>query len=986
MPEEDALLETSNTDHKSRIRHRLREKLSRRDSKPSTEKETREQDIQSFLHAPNHERLATTVSEIDFPPNLNPTLGTHLPYNIKSSQVKSKRPRQPNLSVQFVTAAPTIIGEGGDEAVQPVVELQSFRLLASEPGVESSSKPNSQISGTEPRPDSPRYHGGESEVFRPKDLQRRSTGLQDYRAEGSPEHDSIDNGSNKEITKTSGTFHSSLNNKTLGEDPQLVRSVLAESRNPFDQALSQDSGVQDQSSHSLGLPMQGPATSFANSLTPLIFPQTPRSLAASTNLDPAFAASSQHVPHDPAINSRRSPEQETQQSGRLTAPKVAAEKQGPSLRNVAKGLGDDAYSEFAARVHSFRNVFFLGLDARTEPSLQDWVTAASWWFLKGRSELESSVRSEPKGSADEVPSIGYVPHNFRQAYVDLAKSWWIVAEITPSRYPEVKRLESQGPVSASAIMQSFVDATTAELVQAHLSVMSNLRALTMSMKRNGRLPPVGLEMQGLDTRVFIPYPKLSSSAARLLSPSITVAMASQTHGETTSFFPMPIKDTERHFNYGRVFVEVVLEKSASQTTLPCLLTILRNKEELETTLTVISQDWQVLLIIQPEASGALSWKDAHWETSRRCIRLEIQADFQARIQMTEEDFRTVWGIDDYTRTVQKQSRASRNEELVFERALRSFQYFDTSKAISPFPVQPVEDCKLRLFECFKLVAEASGKRKMHDGFRLIVVTARKTKTLSSVSHNIGRRSPIIFSYLRDEHGAPAILLKMSKSSRDPSMVMSFEHQADRERLYSLLNGPGELRMRLDPNHATRIRIPRDTQSDMTMCFADSTLSKELYESLRQELDSIAQSPSVRVFDFRSLKDLHIFQALTTGFSVIFDGFAKTFAISRRRMVVPIHKRWEASMTRLQVVKHEKNVQLVAFFQNFSHGSCMNFLLKSTDAFESFSRSGTPYVCMVDAKFALLKEESESDQAYACLAMPEYPAEHDDITIGFTSDE
>ncbi len=298
MPEEEASLETSNTDHKSRIRHKLRNKLSRRDSKSSREKETRDQDIQSFLHAPNHERLATTVPEIDFPPNLNPTLGTHLPYNIKSSQVKTKRPRQPNLSVQFVTAAPTIIGEGGDEAVLPVTELQSFRLLASEPGVESSSKPNSQISGTNLRPDSPGYHGGEAEGFQPKDLQRRSTGLQDYRAEGSREHDSIDNGSNQEITKSSGTFRSSFNNKTLGEDPQLVRSVLAESRNPFDQALSQDSGVQDHSSHSLRLPMQDPATSFANSLTPLIPPQPPRNLAASKNLDPASAASSQHVPHD----------------------------------------------------------------------------------------------------------------------------------------------------------------------------------------------------------------------------------------------------------------------------------------------------------------------------------------------------------------------------------------------------------------------------------------------------------------------------------------------------------------------------------------------------------------------------------------------------------------------------------------------------------------------------------------------------------------
>lgn len=780
MPEEDALL-GSNPDHKSRIRHKLREKLSRRDSKPSKENETRDEEIHSFLHAPNHGRSASTNLETGFPSGLNPPVGTDLPYNAASSQVKAKRPRQPNLSVRFATEAPTIIGEGGDEAVLPVTELQSFRVLPLEPAIESLSKSNVEVSDTAPH----------SEFFRPRALQRRSIEFQSDGPDNSrQEHDSMAKDRDQESTNISRSFRSSLKNKTLKEDPQLVRSVLAESRDPFDQALSQDSGTQNPSSNSLHLPLQDPATSFANSLTPLTPPQPPGSLATSTDSDPVFVALSRDASQDPVMITRRSPERETEQSRHQTAPRVAAENRGLSLRGIAKGLGDDAFSDFATRVQSFRNVFFLGLEARPEPSLRDWVTAASWWFLKGRSELESSVRSEPKGSADGATSIGPVPHSFRQAYVNLAKSWWIVAEITPSRYPEVKKLERQGPVSVSAIMQSFVDAKTAELVQAHVSILSNLRSLTMSMKRNGRLPPVGLEMQGLDTRVFIAYPTLSPSAARLLSPGATVAVTSQKHRETTSFFPMPIKDTERHFNYGRVFVEVILdhEKTASQTTFPCLLSILRNKEEREITLAVTSQDWQVNLVIQPDESGALSWRDAHWDTSHRCIRLDIRADFQARIQMTEEDFRTVWGIHDYIRSVQKQSQCSRNEDVVFEKVLWSFQYFDIGKAFSPFPTQPVEDCRLRLFECFKIVAQASGERKMHDGFRLIVVTARKTKTLSSVSHIVGKQSPIVFSYLRDEQGAPAILLKISKSSRDPSMVMSFEHQADRERLYSLLNG------------------------------------------------------------------------------------------------------------------------------------------------------------------------------------------------------
>lgn len=172
---------------------------------------------------------------------------------------------------------------------------------------------------------------------------------------------------------------------------------------------------------------------------------------------------------------------------------------------------------------------------------------------------------------------------------------------------------------------------------------------------------------------------------------------------------------------------------------------------------------------------------------------------------------------------------------------------------------------------------------------------------------------------------------------------------------------------------------------MTVCFADSTLSKEQYEALRQMLDQTSQNSSVKTFSFNGLKDLHAFQTLVTGFMVDFDGFARTFAISRRRMIVPIHKRWEASVTRLQIVRRDKTIQLLAFFKDFSHGSCMNFALKSTDVFESFNRSGIAYLSIVDAKFPLPKDETDPCHKHISLDMPEYPGEHDDVTIGFESE-
>lgn len=103
------------------------------------------------------------------------------------------------------------------------------------------------------------------------------------------------------------------------------------------------------------------------------------------------------------------------------------------------------------------------------------------------------------------------------------------------------------------------------------------------------------------------------------------------------------------------------------------------------------------------------------------------------------------------------------------------------------------------------------------------------------------------------------------------------------------------------------------------------------------------------------------------------------------MVVPIYKKWEASLARVQIVRQEKITQLLAFFADFHHGTCMNFVLKGTDHIESFGRSGKFGIRIVDAKFALPKKDDDPASDFVCLDMPEYPIEHDDITITFDTE-
>ncbi|KAL8872359.1 MAG: hypothetical protein Q9174_002001 [Haloplaca sp. 1 TL-2023] len=990
---------------------------------------------------------------LQFPLEADESGDLHQYPEAEGPQFRRKPPRRPGLRVGFVDDAPTIIGEGGDEASLPAIEVFSSHNSTVSFSTGSSAKVSSQ---PEFRHDS-EMHVTEDEGFRPGLLQRKSTGIQDH---GS--------GEDKDLPQRPIASPSPIHEQIPGENPRSRRSLSAERGIAPQGRVQTDEGLIDHSWESqVGLQqidisshLLNPATSFKNSLTPSPSPYylgEPRTAASGGYPFPAAP------PVDDAILT--SDDSQLQTRARLEhrpqiPAKASSDNRGFSLRDLAKSLGNDAYQDFAERVQHFDSLFRLGLDPRTEPSLQQWVMAASWWFLRGRSGLETSVRSKASKPATMDSEASDTPADLKQAYLNLAKTRWIISEMIPSQYPEVEQSDHKGPVVLSTVVQNIVHAKKADLAQTYLSIKSALRALSMSMRKNSKMPSPGIELHGLDARVFIAYPLLSPSAARLLSPE------KLREKESISFFPMPIADTERHFNYGRIFVDMVLEpmKTGNGMTVPCLMSVLRDRKQRDIMAALASQDGQIQLTIESGEDATLSWHDVHWDVQQQRLDIDLRADFKLHIRFAEGDFKTLWGIHDHIRTVQKAGKGSRSEILLMEEVLRSFQWVEPANAPPQFPAGQVESCTLRLFECFTFLQESSGERRLHQGYRLSVVTPRRIKKLSSVSLALALQSPIIFSYLRDEQGAPAILLKTSKSSRRPYAVLGFDAPTGRDLLHSLLSGtalasgeqcsenldlkafdiltkppeetrsdrngglnsfsaralkvyrfpmktkqlgtfktrlsiecetgsfmdridlgPGDFKIRLDVDVLTRISFTRPRQNDLTACFADTTLSRELFESMKQMLLELGRSPSVKRFAFHALDHLHAFQSMVTGFTVLFDGFAKTFAISRKRMVVPIHKRWEASVTRLQLVRREQTVQLLTFFKDFSHGSCMGFVLKGTDRFESFSRAGTAYLCIPDAKFAFPKSESEDDHDFVCLDTPEYPGEHDDITIGFESE-
>lgn len=121
------------------------------------------------------------------------------------------------------------------------------------------------------------------------------------------------------------------------------------------------------------------------------------------------------------------------------------------------------------------------------------------------------------------------------------------------------------------------------------------------------------------------------------------------------------------------------------------------------------------------------------------------------------------------------------------------------------------------------------------------------------------------------------------------------------------------------------------------------------------------------------------------------------------MVVPIYKQWTANTIRLQIVHQDNVIQLLAFFEDFSHADAMNFRLSSMDTFEKKDSGGKYGVKLVDAKFALPVDQRRGEgkmqkaegrltgwagvkRRFVCLDEIEYPGEHDDILIMFDTAE
>ena len=824
MSANDSGVDPPRSDHKFFGKHRWRGKLFSSDEKvPKSEELPGRQvnDVVEFLQTPANRKGSTQQTNVTVPRDEKSPTSRLPPAPVGSNAgpqrigyPRRKPPRAKGLHVTFESARPEVIGEGGDEA-----ELPSIDVRKSQPPARPSQYGHTPEGTHHPRRPSPPLENGpnrrwslrevlqkegndDDESFRSPPLRRQSTGFhnlepEDERYTSHREVERQDDFPTRSLAKEDALTSAGADSDSESfaaiyasytQDSPLSPSIVVEQSAPqLDGGrLTQKEDSEDLKGFSSLKPFPSDfEASFENSLTPIPSPQPITSQAAllSSYDFPSFISEKRPPSQDEAV-SRQCQKNATIERSKASAPdrsptSLPIKSPPVSLRNVAKSLGEDAFNEFLTRVQRFNGIFRLGAVADRSfdgiPFTQ-WIRAGTWWFLKGRGELESAVRGRPR-SSDHIKhaSEGDLPTGLKQAYLNLAKACWILMEIVPS-HEELKKYGNASMGSLSPIVKSFGDTKFAEMLELHHTIIANMRALTMSMKRNSKMPPHEFEPQGLDSRIWVETPRFASG---VLLDDGSAGLGS---------FPYPVGDTTRRFNYGSMFVDVVLRSSDDSQQgvhVSCVLTILRQRTDRELEVVLASQDGQVSLVIQSDRRAGPTWRDVHWKTDTFRILLRLADGLDLDVQFQEQNFRSLWGIYDYTRKVRKEMESREAEDVVFESTVRCVHYVDSPDA-QVFPPDPVRSCDVFLFEKTLTVAEGTGRRRVYNGLRLAVITPPSSRTLSSINQSLGKQTAILLNYVRGEDDGPALLLK--NEAAGSTLVITFNDPSSRDHFQTLLDG------------------------------------------------------------------------------------------------------------------------------------------------------------------------------------------------------
>ncbi|KAF2124593.1 hypothetical protein P153DRAFT_370987 [Dothidotthia symphoricarpi CBS 119687] len=837
--------------------------------------------------------------------------------------------------------------------------------------------------------------------------------------------------------------------------------------------------------------------------TPIVMEKAPFSAASQKSILPTPPQFEQTPSYFPPAQAKPPSPPHTQEYKAYTAPptnqtpvrprpELNTRPTGGLARSNTKVQGDGAYRDFAERITHMQGIFQLTAQLGGQiydRSLTQWLRVTTWWFLKGRAGMEAMIRNRPKTAEPQ-------PERLTQPHVDLAKVWWILAEILPN-HPGLRKYD--GPPDAQAdLAKQAGDNASAEAYELQKAILHYMKLLVGSMQKHQSMPPTQALIQGQDQSIWEEYPQFAPDAASVLLAGSNPALVNgRLQSQLSLSHCVPLADTLKDFCYFRMFAKASVatdDPNTDRVPMATVVSIMRPKESYQIKLAICSQSELINIVLGADAGTGPGWKDVNWKKPSRQLCVQLRHGYILTLEFNENDFRSLWAVVEHTNRVEMNQRERNDERFACKLYLREASYKDPANP-GAFPPERVPGCKLMVFERFELSSDGTGRRKLHRGYRMVLVTAVKNKQLSFVNHELGtKQEPMNFEYVTEPDQAPAMRLHFREETPDKkhricTVHMVFQEAKDRNHLFGTFTsmniaegemtfaqvplkafhiesadqaegfiqsssrvlerlqwqeakivnsdpeaagleaaptvmseslrivcrhsagiisdrlnlGPGELLVRLPTDGSPELTLLRNAQRDMAVAVDGSRTDREVPAALAELLKTLTSASTIRRLAFNSFKDLHAFQLAVTGFEVKFDGIAATFSISRRRMVVPIYKQWTASTIRIQIVEQDNILQLLAFFDDFSHADAMNFQLRSMDVFEKTDKGGKFGLRLVDAKFALPVEERRGEgkmqkaegkrvgwtgvkRRFVCLDEIEYPGEHDDVLLMFESAE
>jgi len=476
-----------------------------------------------------------------------------------------------------------------------------------------------------------------------------------------------------------------------------------------------------------------------------------------------------------------------------------------SVKTPGSALAQAALEEFGRRCSHMQGIFRL--QAEFERPMSDytatqWLRAAAWWFVKGRSGLEQLIRNRPRSADGQTPG-GARQELLSQPHVDLAKCWWILSEILfkHASLPRPMAPEMSFGARASAAGANK-DIQTAEFFDSCEILHSNLKALLTSMNKNNLMPPSNALIQGQDQTIWIPYPQFPSD----LLPILTGKTRSLTGNDSVRVFNpmsvMAVADTANEFSYFKWFVKVSLgtgDDNSEQISLLSLFSVMRPRNEWHPKIAICTQKELVTIVVTGDRKLGPSWEDVKWSEQDTSLQIKLPHGYVLNAQLNPSDYQMLASMYKKAYAVQTSLFPLDGEQVVYETQLADFQYSDTMRPPA-FPLERMRRCRVRLHMKSETRADGTGARKFYRGLRILVTSSPKSRTLANTSHEIGGNLPIVLEMLTENtpsgESFPAMALHYKEDHRQVTMFMVFAQLKDRQDFYSALNqadlGPEEM--------------------------------------------------------------------------------------------------------------------------------------------------------------------------------------------------